>query len=176
MKILTEINPDIKIIDIKSSNDQRGYFRKICSQNDGGMLNEEIKEIYYTMSAAGTIRGMHFQIPPWEHEKLVHVVSGKIVDVIVDLRKKSPFYKRYMAIEIEETDNKVIYIPKGFAHGFASYKDKTILMYCVTSVYHPEADYGILYDSIGYEWNIQNPIISLRDKGFLTMDQFQSPF
>lgn len=178
MKLLTERIPDVKLVEIGNSRDERGFFRKVYSENQdySKIFQQDIKEIYYSQSCAGTVRGMHFQMPPYEHEKLVHVIQGKIVDVVVDLRKNSLSFQKHMAVELEAEDNMAVFIPVGFAHGFASLQDGTLVLYGVTSVYHPEYDSGIAYDSIGYNWNIRNPNLSERDRSFLPLSAFGSPF
>lgn len=179
MKIYShELFEDIKIIELMDSSDKRGSFTKLYHATSfiQANLNFEIAEIYYSVSQKDVIRGMHFQLPPNDHEKIIHVMNGKIIDIIVDLRKESCTYKKYIALELTSTQKKAIYIPKGFAHGFKSLEDGTVMQYCVSSVYDSNSDCGILYDSIGYSWDIANPIISDRDKSFVSMDEFISPF
>ena len=179
MKISShEVFEDVKIIDLFDSMDERGGFTKLF-HSDSFMqagLDFEIKEIYYSVSQKDVIRGLHFQIPPSEHGKLVHVISGKVIDVIVDLRKNSTTYKKYITIELNGNQKKAVYIPKGFAHGFKALEDGTVMQYCVSSVYDADADSGIRYDSIGYDWNTPEPIMSKRDKSFVSMEDFVSPF
>ena len=120
---------------------------------------------------------MHFQTPPNDHTKLVTCLSGSVIDVIVDLRKTSQTFMKHIVIELDSTTvNKMIYIPKGCAHGFLSLKDDTLMHYKVSSVYSPENDAGILWSSIGYEWDCQNPITSERDNKHPSLQEFQSPF
>lgn len=169
---------DVKIIESNSFSDQRGSFTKVFNDEDFGKmgLHLEFQEIYYSVSQKNVIRGMHFQLPPYEHDKLVHVISGSVIDVVVDLRKDSPHYKEYLAVHLTDCLPTALYIPKGFAHGFKSLEDNTIMLYQVTSGYQPQCDSGIAYDSIGYDWGIEEPILSERDRQFIALDKFESPF
>ena len=119
---------------------------------------------------------MHFQRPPYDHNKLVFVSKGAITDVIVDLRKKSSTYLKTYYVELSSKNNLGIFIPKGFAHGFKSLTEDTQVNYYVDSVYNRENDTGILYSSIDYDWNISKPIISKRDLAFVSLDKFKTPF
>lgn len=118
---------------------------------------------------------MHFQAPPQDHEKLVYVTSGEILDVILDLRKQSAGYGRFITLRLSEYGSSV-FIPKGCAHGFLALSDSATVVYNVTTVYDPKADQGIRWDSFGFDWPVTTPILSARDKGFIGFEQFQSPF
>lgn len=169
---------DIKIIDVFSNQDVRGEFTKLFSHDmymQAG-IDMEIKEAYYSVSQKDVIRGMHFQLPPYEHAKIVHVLSGSVLDVIVDLRKRSDTYKKCIAIQLDANKRQAIYIPKGFAHGFKALEEGTVMQYYVSSVYVGEADSGIRYDSIGFKWDCEKPIVSARDKQFVALEEFESPF
>lgn len=178
MNILESEFKDVKIIENFDVNDVRGSFIKIFNEGEFNKLNlgTDYKEAYYSISKKDVIRGMHFQLPPYDHIKLVHVIKGEIIDVILDLRKNSHTYRKCMAIHLSGNKPKSIYIPKGFAHGFKSLKDNTIMLYNVTSSYNKEHDCGIKWDSIDYDWNVEEPIISCRDTSFLALNEFDSPF
>jgi dTDP-4-dehydrorhamnose 3,5-epimerase len=121
---------------------------------------------------------MHFQLPPSDHEKLVYVPSGSILDVVVDLRKKSQTYKQFISVELSAANKKSIFIPKGLAHGFKSMEEDTITVYNVGTEYDSKADQGIHFDSFGFDWQTNDVIMSSRDKGFMTLDCFceNNPF
>jgi dTDP-4-dehydrorhamnose 3,5-epimerase len=121
---------------------------------------------------------MHFQLPPFDHEKLVFVPKGSIIDVVVDLRKNSSTYKKYISVELSDKNKKSIFIPKGLAHGFKSLEDNTITVYNVASEYKPKADAGIYYSSFGFEWEVEEPTISKRDAEFIGLNSFceNNPF
>jgi len=170
----------LRVLKCKTIKDRRGFFKKIFNSNqyEDNQLKSDFKEIYYTKSKKNVIRGMHFQIPPYEHCKLVSIVNGEVLDVVLDLRKHSMTYGKFFSIYLREMSDIVIYIPKGFAHGFKSLQDNTVVEYYVTSVYNSEFDCGIRWDSFGFDWQIQNPIISERDKGFPPFIEFmeRNPF
>lgn len=169
---------DVKIIEAFHNADARGGFTKFYNEDKfrAAGINFSIKEIYYSVSEKNVIRGMHFQLPPYDYDKLVHVVSGRVMDVVVDLRKGSSSYGKYVTIQLEGHSKRAVYIPRGFAHGFKTLEDGTVMQYCVGSVYNREADSGIRYDSIGLDWECEEAIVSDRDKRFVTLAEFQTPF
>jgi len=182
MKILkTELN-DVYIIKNQTFSDSRGKFIKIYNKDlfDDFNLDIDFKEQYYSISNKNVIRGMHFQLPPYNHTKLVSVIRGKAQDVILDLRKSSNTYGKFTVIELSENDKISVYIPSGFAHGFKSLENKTIMLYNVSTVYNKECDTGILWNSFGFDWNIEGErgdfILSDRDKSFIELKNFRSPF
>lgn len=139
-------------------------------------LETSFKEEYYSISKFGVIRGMHFQLPPHAHTKIVYCISGKVLDVLLDLRKGSPSYKKTISVELSATSFNGIYIPVGVAHGFLSLSDNTILAYKVSTVYNPNFDSGILWNSFGFNWPNLDLIISTRDKNLVNLSSFESPF
>ena len=178
MKITATEFDQVYIIDNFCHFDIRGNFVKLYNHEafrEMGM-DVELREVYYSTSQKDVIRGMHFQIPPCECDKVVHVIKGSVTDVLVDLRKKSPNYKKILEIQMNGNKPRSIFIPKGIAHGFKCLENNTVMLYQVTSGYSPEQDRGIAYDSIGYDWNISEPIISERDAGFISLEEFESPF
>lgn len=180
MKIQKTKLEGVFIIENFIAQDDRGVFVKTLNKNEF-LQNElyfEIKESYYSISKKDVIRGMHFQLPPYAHEKLVYVPKGSILDVIVDLRKNSPTYKEFISIELSDENKKSVFIPKGLAHGFISKEDNTITVYNVATEYNNLADAGIKYDSFGFDWGIAESIISERDKGFSSLKEFNeiNPF
>jgi len=159
-------------------NDIRGSFQKLFNADwfkENG-FESDFKEFYYSVSYRNVIRGMHFQKPPYQHAKLVYLTAGAIVDVVVDLRLNSPTYKQHYSIELNFPSAQYVYIPAGCAHGFLSLADNTIVNYAQTSVYNAEADGGIAYNSFGFDWNVEKPIISGRDLTFASLDNFKTPF
>ncbi|AWB33041.1 dTDP-4-dehydrorhamnose 3,5-epimerase [Orrella marina] len=133
-------------------------------------------EEYYSSSRKGVIRGMHFQTPPNDHEKLVYCIHGKVLDVVLDLRKESATYGQCTSVELDSTYGHGLIIPKGMAHGFLALSDDALLAYKVTSVYAPSNDLGIRWDSFGFEWGIDKPVISERDHNHPMLKDFSSPF
>ena len=158
--------------------DVRGVFVKTfhadCFREAG--LCTDWAEHYYTTSDPGVLRGLHFQLPPHDHVKLVYCIAGSVEDVALDLRVGSPTYGKAILLELSAEKGNMIYLPKGLAHGFCAPNEQAILVYNVSSVYKPEADTGIRWDSAGINWSIQNPLLSERDRSFPAFDQFESPF
>lgn len=139
-------------------------------------LNTIWKEEYYTTSHRHVIRGLHFQVPPEHHAKMVYCLHGDVIDVLLDIRVGSPSYGQFTAIELNAELGNVIYIPHGIAHGFCVRSESAIMQYKVSTVYSAEHDRGIKWNSIGFEWPVTQPIVSDRDNGFARLDQFESPF
>lgn len=166
------------ILETVNFKDQRGSFQKLFNKEffEVNNLDCDFHELYYSINNTRVIRGMHFQLPPYDHVKMVYVSKGKIIDAVVDLRKSSSTCGKHFKIELNSENGRYIYIPKGFAHGFASLENGTIVNYAQTSCYAPDNDCGIKYDSCGIEWPFDNPIVSERDLKFETLDNFKSPF
>lgn len=158
--------------------DSRGAFQKLFNYDffKANGLDCDFKEFYYSINHKGVVRGMYFQLPPHDHTKLVYVSRGRIMDVVVDLRKDSLTYGKHFAIELDDRKAQYLYIPKGFAHGFASLEEGSIVNYAQTSCYAPESDCGIKYDSCGIEWPFDSPTVSGRDLTFDKLETFKSPF
>lgn len=158
--------------------DNRGGFQKLFNDEffRENNLNCSFKEIYYSVNKKNVIRGMHFQTPPCDHVKMVYVSKGKILDVVVDIRKNSETYGRCFSIELDDQHGKYLYIPKGFAHGFKTIEEGSIVNYAQTSCYCREHDCGIAQNSIGFDWGIDNPIVSGRDLTFPALKDYVSPF
>jgi dTDP-4-dehydrorhamnose 3,5-epimerase len=128
------------------------------------------RESYYSTSNTGVIRGMHLQLPPHDHAKLVYCISGRVLDVVVDLRPGAGFGK-HVSFEFSGDAPAGVYVPHGCAHGFLVLETAT-LVYQVTSEYAPSHDGGIRYDSFGFDWPVANPLISDRDLALPGLDGF----
>lgn len=168
MEIENTFIQGLKLIHLNQFADNRGKFQKVFNSDffEKNGLATNFKESYYSISSQNVIRGMHFQISPFEHTKLVYVNQGAIVDVVVDIRKSSPTYGKFFRIQIDDKHPVLVYIPVGCAHGFLSLEDHTMVTYLQTSVYSPECDKGILYNSFGMDWGVEAPVISERDSLF----------
>lgn len=175
--INTEIK-DLKIIEFDNHPDNRGNFIKAYNEDlfKQFHLNFDIKEIFYSISNKDVIRGMHFQIPPFAQDKIVHVQNGEVIDVVLDLRKDSPSYMKCQSFNLQSSIPRALFIPKGVAHGFKSLHNGTIMIYMVSEGYVSEYDKGILFSSIDYDWKIENPIISERDRNLPKLSDFETPF
>lgn len=158
--------------------DNRGKFVKTFHKDvfNHNNLNFELAEEYYSISKQNVLRGLHFQIPPQDHYKMVYCVEGEVIDVVVDLRINSPTYQHFEMFELSAKKSNIIYIPSGFAHGFLVISQLAIMIYKVSSVYSPEHDQGILWNSVGIPWQIDYPILSQRDSNFPPLSEFESPF
>jgi len=165
------IEPDI-------FSDDRGLFIKPYNEDlfRSQGIQMEIKESFYSVSMKNVIRGMHFQLPPFDYEKMVYVTDGRIKDVLLDLRKGSPSYTQFFSIELSAENARQIYMPKGIAHGFVSLSDKATVTYLQSVVHRPDYDAGIKWNSFGMEWNIDHPVLSERDQAFPVLGEFDSPF
>lgn len=168
----------VYIIEQTISKDRRGSFVKNFQSSLFEKLDLEcdFKESYYTKSHEDVIRGMHFQTPPHDHAKFITVISGTIIDVVLDIRKSSETYGAHFEIELSRENRKSLYIPRGMAHGFGVLSDMAIAYYQVTSEHTPEYDKGIHFGSFGFSWPIVNPVMSDRDGAFPIFDDFESPF
>ena len=178
MKFDSAAPGEVRLIHLNPFEDTRGIFvkvhhRELFAQHG---ISDEFVEDFFTISSKGVLRGMHMQIPPHQHAKLVTCIHGSILDVVLDLRKNSPTFGRHMAMELTEKNRFAVYIPAGFAHGFLALSDSTSVYYKTTAVHHPEADCGVRFDSFGFEWPIAAPILSERDQRLPAFADFASPF
>ena len=166
------------IIKSKLHSDSRGNFLKNYHSTSFNNLNldNNFMESYFSVSKKNVFRGLHFQTPPYDHAKLVSLVAGEALDVVVDLRKSSKSYGHYEKVKLTTSDTQILYLSSGLAHGFLSLSDNTILQYMTTSEYNKQHDQGILWSSIDMNLPIKEPIVSERDREFVTLDQFTSPF
>jgi dTDP-4-dehydrorhamnose 3,5-epimerase len=161
------------IIEIEPVTDERGFFaRSFCANEfEKHGLNPRIVQCNISFNKKkGTLRGMHYQVAPYEEAKLVSCIRGAIYDVIIDLRQNSPTYCQWFFVELNAENYKILYVPKGFAHGFQTLEDNTVVFYQMSEFYHPECARGVRWDdkAFGIKWPISNPIMSERDKNFQT--------
>ena len=157
---------DVFLIKINKFEDNRGFFFEsfkkdfFSTQLGFDMVQENISN-----SKVNVLRGLHFQIPPFSQSKLMTVTKGKILDVIVDIRKNSSTYKKWISYTLDSKNNEQLLIPKGYAHGFLSLCNDTQIAYKVDSVYDPNSERSILWNDkyIGIDWPITKPIMSMKD-------------
>ncbi len=160
--------------------DERGYFYE--SYNTDAFKNAGIPDVFVqdnqSLSQQGALRGLHFQAPQFAQGKLVRVIKGAVYDVIVDIRKSSPTYGQHYGIELTEENFTMFWVPPGFAHGFVTLKDNTIFTYKCTNVYNKASEGGLLWSdpALGINWNIENPIVSDKDKVLPNIENLVSPF
>jgi dTDP-4-dehydrorhamnose 3,5-epimerase len=158
----------VYIIEIEKYEDERGFFARTWDKNQIKEMGLDDNIIQSSMSynrKKGTIRGMHYQIKPFEETKLVRCTKGKIFDVIIDLRKDSKTFKKWISIELSENNHRTLYIPKGFAHGFQTLEDNTEIIYDISQTYNPEYSKGIKWNDkiIGIKWPLEVTMISKKD-------------
>lgn len=158
--------------------DERGSFMKPFSRAFfmENWLAFGFSEFYYSVNRKNVLRGMHFQLPPADCDKLVYVSSGRILDVVLDLRKDCGTYGKAFSIELDAENGRYLFIPKGFAHGFLSLEEGTVCNYAQTAPYDREHDSGIDAFSFGFDWGTDSPIRSGRDLTFPELKDFVSPF
>lgn len=158
--------------------DPRGMFIKIYHVPDFKELglDADFEEEYYSVSKKGVLRGLHFQSPPAALSKLVFCVEGDILDAVVDLRGRSKTYGRAFTLKLTTRKANMLYIPKGCAHGFYALSKKVVMLYKASTVYSPEHDSGIRWDSAGIKWPCKSPVLSKRDASFQAFADFKTPF
>jgi dTDP-4-dehydrorhamnose 3,5-epimerase len=171
------------LIEPKVFGDDRGFFFE--SFKNSQFQKEGLPTFYYqdnhSRSSKGVLRGLHFQIPPKPQGKLVRVIRGSVIDVVVDIRKNSVTYGKWISEELNEENKKILYVPPGFAHGFLTLEDKTDFLYKVTEEYAPELELGISpFDSDlnipWQEWLDCEFLLSKKDKESPKLNHFESPF
>ena len=166
------------VVQFPLTEDHRGSFVKTIQssvfRNQG--LESEFKECFYSTSHRHVLRGMHVQLPPSDHAKLVYCTAGAIYDVALDLRKGSPTYGHHEVYELSSNANNAVYLPRGIAHGFLVREGPAVMVYHVTSEHDAQRDVGVHWNSFGAVWPIDNPIVSLRDESFAALEDFDSPF
>ena len=182
MEIIKTGIEGLLILEPRIFKDTRGYFFESFSQRE---FEEKVGPVHFvqdneSMSTYGVMRGLHFQRPPFTQSKLVRCVSGRVLDVAVDIRQGSPTYGQHVAVELTAENHRQFFIPKGFAHGFAVLSETAVFQYKCDEFYHPEADAGIsiLDESLGIDWRIpkDKAILSDKDTRHGMLADFQSPF
>ena len=156
------------ILTPKIFGDNRGWFTESYSKRtleEFGITDEFIQDNRSFSAEKGTLRGLHCQTDPMAQAKLLTCLKGHITDIVVDIRKGSPTYMEWVAVELDEDNKKMFYIPQGCLHGFVTRSDNVEVMYKVNRFYAPENDRSIRYDDpdLGVIWNVENPILSQKD-------------
>ena len=160
--------PDVLLVEHTAYNDERGWFKELWNEEAFKELGINTRFVQANMSKSryGTLRGLHFQRPPFEQAKFVHCISGEIFDVAVDVRKGSPTFGRYVSVVLSGENHKSIFIPRGFAHGFlVTSKEGAIVEYLVDNKYSKESESGIKWDdpTISIKWLFKPVVISEKD-------------
>jgi dTDP-4-dehydrorhamnose 3,5-epimerase len=180
MKINKTFIKDLLIIEPQLFKDDRGFFYESYNKNNlDKVINIVFVQDNESKSNKGVVRGLHFQLPPFEQTKLVRCVSGKILDVVVDLRINSKTYGKSFSIELSSENNKQLLIPKGFAHGFQVLSEDAIVNYKVDNFYNPKSDSGIIWNDkdLSIDWNLDiKPVLSEKDLKLDLFKNLKSPF
>ncbi|HQW84005.1 MAG TPA: dTDP-4-dehydrorhamnose 3,5-epimerase [Ferruginibacter sp.] len=160
--------PELLIIEPTVYTDSRGYFFESYNENEFKKAGVDIKFLQdnQSKSSYGVIRGLHYQLAPYAQTKLVRVLSGLILDVVVDLRKGSPTYGKSFTLELSDKNNKQLFIPKGFAHGFSVLSDTAEVIYKCDAFYNKASETGIAYNDpeLGIDWQIPAHLAIISDK------------
>ena len=179
--IQTEI-PGVVIVEPKVFGDHRGYFFESFSERDFCTQVKDVKFVQdnESKSCYGVLRGLHFQKPPHAQSKLVRVVKGRVLDVAVDIRKGSPTYGKHIAVELTEDNHRQLFIPRGFAHGFAVLSDEVIFQYKCDNYYAPQSEGAVAWNDpdLGIDWGVpaDKVMLSAKDMSHPQLKDIDSPF
>lgn len=182
MNIIETAIPDVKIIEPRVFGDARGYFYESFSDREfrEKVCNTAFVQDNQSMSCYGVVRGLHYQRAPHCQSKLVRCVKGKVLDVAVDIRHGSPTFGQHVAVELSDENHRQLFIPRGFAHGFAVLSDIAIFQYKCDNYYEPECENGIAWDDPALAINWQLPatdiILSAKDEKLYTLAEVPADF
>lgn len=162
---------DAYIIDLEKLGDQRGFFARAYCKDEFNERNIKLPVVQANVSYSrdkGTLRGMHYQTAPNEEAKLVRCTKGSIYDVIIDVREDSPSFKKWIGVELNEQNHRMLYVPEGFAHGFITLDDDAEVTYQVSEFYTPGAERGIRWNDpvFSIDWPVDVKVISEKDKNW----------
>lgn len=174
MKVIETALPGVLIIEPKVFSDQRGYFFESSHETrfkEVG-INKAFVQDNISRSSKDVLRGLHYQLEK-PQAKLVSVIRGAVFDVAVDIRHGSPTFGQWVGVELSDSNHRQLYVPEGFAHGFAVLSDVVDFHYKCSDYYHPQAEYGVHWGdpNIGIAWNISAPILSEKDKVYPFLEQ-----
>ncbi len=177
MEIIDQDVPGLYLVRLKRIEDPRGCFVKTYAHSTyaSAQIADDFREEFYSISEKDVIRGMHFQVPPHDHAKLVYCAVGAVEDVVLDLRLGAN-YGKFLSFRLSAETPCALIIPKGMAHGFRSLVDNSLMVYKTTSEHDAAHDRGIRWDSFGYDWSLSKPILSSRDCNHLKFEGLVSPF
>lgn len=179
--IQTEI-PGVVIIEPRIFADNRGYFYEVFTERD---FAELVCPIHFVQqneakSSYGVVRGLHFQLPPHAQSKLVRVTKGRVLDVVVDIRRSSPTFGKHIAVELSDENHLQLFIPRGFAHGYSVLSDEAVMEYKCDNYYAPESEGGILWNDteLAIDWQVaaDKAILSEKDKHYPTLAECNKLF
>jgi len=181
MRLIETGLPGLALLEPKVFRDERGFFFEsysVAAFDSLGIHARFVQDNHAYSAAAGVLRGLHFQLPPFAQAKLVWVVSGSVLDVALDLRRDSPTFGRHFSAELSAENMKRLFIPRGFAHGYATLEPDTEFLYKVDAPFSAQADAGILWNDpdLGISWPVAEPVLSPKDRLLPRLRDFDSPF
>jgi dTDP-4-dehydrorhamnose 3,5-epimerase len=170
----------ILILTPRRFGDPRGFFAETWNLRrfeEAGIAADFLQDNHSLSARAGTVRGLHFQAPPHAQGKLVRCGRGRLFDAVVDIRRGSPTWGRWTGVELSAANGRQLWVPEGFAHGFATLEDDTEIVYKCTGYYAPEAEGAVRWDSCGVEWPLAGaPVLSDKDAAAPPLSELESPF
>ena len=180
MEITKTTIEGLLILQPKVFGDDRGYFFESWNKKTFKSIDIDLDFVQdnQSLSQKGVLRGLHFQTPPYEQGKLVRVIKGSVLDVVVDIRRMSPTYGQHFKIILSEQNNKSLWVPPGFAHGFAALEDNTIFSYKCTGLYNKLSEVTIAWNDkdLNIDWDVKNPLVSEKDMISVDFKYFESEF
>ena len=183
MNIKSLAIPEVRVLQPRRIEDRRGFFSETWNRRtlrDAGISLDFVQDNHSQSRSRGTVRGLHYQAPPFAQDKLVRVVRGRILDVALDIRRGSPSYGRHVSAEISADQWTQILVPSGFAHGFCTLEPDTEVIYKVTGYFSPEHDLGILWNDpdLGIDWPVEEnaAVLSEKDRQQPRLKDIESPF
>ncbi len=181
MQVIKEPLKGLLVIKPSVFSDKRGYFfesfnRQVFEQ--AGIPTEYVQDNESLSAEVGVLRGLHYQAPPHAQDKLIRVIRGRVLDIVVDIRKNSETYGRHFRIEMTSTDKEMLFVPKGFAHGFVTLEPNSIFSYKCSALYNKESEGTIMWNDpeLDLDWGVENPILSDKDRKGRSFKDFSSPF
>lgn len=181
-RVTPQAVPDVLLIEPVKHGDERGFFSETFSAKvleAAGFTGVFVQDNHSRSPKRGTVRGLHFQAPPFAQDKLLRVTRGAILDVAVDIRKGSPTYGKAVVEELSADNWAQLLVPKGFAHGFITLTDDCDVLYKVTDYYAPQSEAGLLWNdpALGIDWPAHiEPFINARDAAWPSLADLKSPF
>ena len=182
MEIIKTDIEGVVIIEPRIFADNRGYFYEVFTERD---FAEQVCPIHFVQqneakSSYGVVRGLHFQLPPHAQSKLVRVTKGRVLDVVVDIRRSSPTFGRHIAVELSDENHLQLFIPRGFAHGYSVLSDEAVMEYQCDNYYAPQSEGGVLWNDavLAIDWQVETDkiILSEKDKHYPTLAECNNLF
>lgn len=180
MKIEATSLPDVIVLIPSRFGDERGFFSESWNRSTlsgmGVHLPEFVQDNHSMSARAGTLRGLHYQAPPFAQGKLVRCGRGSLLDVAVDARRGSPHYGQWVAVELSHDNGRQLWVPPGFLHGFVTLRPDTEILYKCTAHYDRNSDGAVRWDSLGIDWGVTDPVLSPKDRDAPSFADWESPF